>query len=136
MSQFPKRYRWKFKFFPSRVLGVLSFFAIIYASLALARITWQNYKIDQKIIALNEELEKLSEENFELKNKIAYYKTNSYRERLAREKLNLQKPGEIVIVITPSSPPSSEKKPVSKNTEGDKRSNYQKWRDYFFGEPK
>jgi len=128
------RRRIKINFFSSRLVAIIGLFIIIYASIGLAKITWQNYKINQKISSLEKELKEMEEENFELKNKILYYRTNAYKERLAREKLNLQKPGEIVVVI-PDNLPTTEKKEKTSSKEPKKetKKNYQKWWDYFFG---
>lgn len=127
--------RFKFNFLSSRVITVIFFVVIIYAAFGLAKVTWQNYKVNQQIISLKDSIKKADEENFNLKSKIEYYKTDSFRERQAREKLNLQKPGEIVIVI-PTSPQVEEIKKAEENKVAEKptlRSNFQKWQDYFFG---
>lgn len=127
--------RFKFDFLSSRVITVIVFIIIIYAAFGLAKVTWQNYKVNQQIISLKDSIKKSDEENFNLKSKIEYYKTDSFRERQAREKLNLQKPGEIVIVI-PNSPQAEEVKKAEENKVYEKptlRSNFQKWQDYFFG---
>ncbi len=127
--------RFKFDFLSSRAITVVVFIVIIYAAFGLTKVTWQNYKVNQQIISLKDSIKKADEENFNLKSKIDYYKTDSYRERQAREKLNLQKPGEIVIVI-PNSPQAEEINKEEQNKVVEKptiRSNFQKWQDYFFG---
>lgn len=126
----------KFSFFSSKIITIIVIIIIIYASFGLVRITWQNYQVNQKISDLDNEIKKLDEENFELQSKIAYYKTNAFKERQAREKLNLQRPGEIVIVVSGSQEPvedNTEKIEKNKKNETNYKKNYEKWWDYFFG---
>jgi cell division protein FtsL len=123
--------RIKINFLSSRTITIISFVIIIYASIGLVKITWQNYKVNQKIASIEKAIKKLEEENFELKNKITYYKTDAYRQRQAREKLNLQKPEEIVIVI-PTDSQAEEKKEEKREGKEPKKPNYQAWWDYFF----
>lgn len=132
-----RSYKLRFNFLSSKLITVISFIIIIYAAFGLARLIWKNYQVNQKIESLKKEITQLEEENFELRNEINYYKTNSYKERLAREKLNLQKPGEIVIVITQP----EEDKFSSVQNKGIKNKekklsvpNWRKWWNYFFGD--
>jgi cell division protein FtsL len=121
----------KSKFFSSRLITIIVFIIIVYASFGLAKITYQNYKVNQKIADLEKNIEKIDEDNFELQSKITYYKTNAYKERQAREELNMQKPGEIVVVIPTGTQPEKEKIKQKENKKTE-RSNYQAWWDYFF----
>ena len=130
------RRRIKVNFLSSRWVTIIAFIIIVYAAFGLVKITWQNYQVNQKISSLQDEIKKSDEENFELKNKIDYYKTDAYKERQAREELNLQKPGEIVIVIPNNSQNevnTKKKEETKTNEKSDYRSNIQKWREYFFG---
>jgi cell division protein FtsB len=129
------RKRIKLNFFSSRVITIIGILIIIYAAYGLAKITWQNYQVNQRISSLEENLKKIDEDNFELSNKIAYYKTNAYKERQAREKLNLQKPGEVVIVI-PNTPQPEDKKGQSQKETKPQKSKPENWRDYFFSNKK
>jgi len=130
-------YKLRFNFLSSRLITVISFIIIIYGAFGLARLIWKNYQVNQKIESLKKEITQLEEENFELRNEINYYKTNSYKERLAREKLNLQKPGEIVIVITQPEEDkfsSVQKKEIKNKEKKLSGPNWQKWWNYFFGD--
>jgi cell division protein FtsL len=121
----------KSKFFSSKLITIVIFLIIVYASFGLAKITYQNYKVNQKIVDLEKNIEKIDEDNFELQNKIAYYKTNAYKERQAREELNMQKPGEIVAVIPVGAQPEKENR-EQKQDKKEEPSNYQAWWNYFF----
>lgn len=73
----------------------------------------------------------MQDENIALKNRIAYLKTATYREREARAKLDLLKPGEkLVIIVDPKStePPKKDKRREVDTT----KSNPEQWLEYFF----
>ena len=59
----------------------------------------QNYQLRNKADDLEIQNTKLESQIEDLSYKIAYYRTDSYREILAREKLNVAAPGESVIII-------------------------------------
>ena len=70
-------------------------------------ITWAviNNSIKQKNIVLqtemlDKEIEELQQQNLELTDLIDYFSSTEYVEKEAREKLNLVKPGEKVVIIT------------------------------------
>ena len=72
--------------------------------------------------------------------KITYYKTDSYRERLAREKLNVAAPGESVIIIkddkrnTNKYDESVNKVALKTDEEAlSEKPNYQQWWIFLFG---
>ena len=63
----------------------------------------------------------------QLSEQIVYYQSASYREKIARERMGLRKPGEEVIVILPEAKPKIVEKDVD-----DSMPNYQKWWNFFF----
>lgn len=91
--------------------------------------------IEKEIEGLKKEAEKIEKENRNLTEKIAYFETQDFREKEAKEKLNFQKEGESVAVIKPSPSQAiveNEKPPVVASSESE-ISNGQKWWRYFFG---
>ena len=130
-----KRFWKKFNIPSSRLLTFAALVVVIYAAFGLTRITWANYKVNQHIKDLQKNISKIEDDNLELKNEIAYYQTESYKEKEAREKLGLQKEGENVIVISGT---NDDKIDVQKYQEQEPKkqlspkSNYQAWWDYFF----
>lgn len=56
-------------------------------------------RIKGELNKYNEQNKKIEESNKYLKDQIEYAKTNEYKEKVAREKIGLIKPGEIVYVI-------------------------------------
>jgi len=106
-------------------LGGIAF--ILYIFFLVGKVVYQNIKFNGIEKNLEKEVEVLEAENANLKNKILYYKTDSYKERVMRERLQYQKPGEQVLVITEG--PEGEKK---KEEVVQKVSNAQKWWDFLF----
>lgn len=100
---------------------------ILYMAFSAGRLTYKNYQLNIEEATLKEELAALENEIQDLQNKIVYYQSDSYKEKMLRAKLNLQKEGEKVVVITPE--PKAEE--VSEKLR-DKRTNPEKWWDYFF----
>ena len=98
----------------------------------------QNYQLRNKSDDLEIQNTRLEAQIEDLTYKVAYYKTDSYREILAREKLNVAAPGESVIIIKDDKKTSNENLPSeqisiksTQNLEG--KSNIEQWRIFLFG---
>lgn len=92
-------------------------------------------EIDSEIEALRQEAEKIRSNNQELQERISYFQTSDFQEKVAKEKLNLQKPDEQVVIIKPSPSYNNNSDAASKKQEDnqvDTRQNWKKWLDYFF----
>ena len=94
-------------------------------------------QIEKEIEALRQEADKIRQDNGNLQEKIAYFETQDFQEREAKEKLNFQKPDENVAVIKPA--PETENlakanKADENQTQGktEKIPNYKKWWNKFF----
>ena len=77
----------------------------------------------------------IDKENIEIKDKIAYLESDNYREKEAKDKLNLQKPGENVVVIKPGvvkETQTSEDRPRINYPDKISIPNRIKWWDHFF----
>lgn len=112
----------------SKLLTIAGILIIIYAAFALSRTLWQNYKMNRDINSLGKEIESLEERKQELTNLIAYYKTESYKEKEARRRLGYQKPGEKVLIIVPQ-----EGKLIAEEEPKEaKKSNIEIWWEFFF----
>lgn len=62
-------------------------------------------RVRMGFVRIQEADKKLAEEkerNDELKKKMAFTKSDYYREKIVREKLNMQRPGEVVVVLPES----------------------------------
>ncbi len=85
---------------PKLVL-ISGFFILAAAAFFLAKEFYKNRQIQNEITKLEQEAAKINRENLEIQDKIAYLQSRDYQEREAKDKLNLQNPGENVVVIKP-----------------------------------
>jgi len=107
---------------------------LLYVVLAVAQAIWQNYSIEREIVSLQKEISALREEKQSWLARIAYYKTDAFKEREARRKLNYQKSGEKVLIIPKERENESNQGTVGEPTENERsRSNILKWWDFLFG---
>jgi hypothetical protein len=98
----------------------------------------QKAEVDQQIQALQTQADQIKKENMQLQERIAYLGSQNYQKLEAKTNLDLQDPGEKVVVITPgpvqaqntlnnvSAPATAEPAPEQIH-------NWRKWWNYFFG---
>lgn len=84
----------------SRIIILL---VIIYILVNLGRSILGNYKVNEKIVGVNNEISDLEEENQFLKNQNLYYQTDIFKELEARRKLGLKAEGENVVIAPDNS---------------------------------
>ena len=108
--------------------------------IVLATETSRNYNLRSKSDSLESQITQLEEQIQDLGYKITYYKTDSYRERLAREKLNVAAPGENVVLIKDDKRNNKNESntlnsSILKTDEESlsEKPNYQQWRIFLFG---
>lgn len=100
---------------------------ILYLLYVVGKTLYQSYQVQKEVQDLKESIAKMQESNKELSGKIIYYQSASYREKIARERMGLQKPGEEVIVILPEEKPRIVEEDVDAGLP-----NYVKWWKFFF----
>jgi cell division protein FtsB len=112
------------RFFP--ILGVA---AALYLGVILAQTVKQNHDLQNNVTKLEDQVSKLVAEQEELKYKVQYYQTESYKEKEARAKLGLQAPGEGVIYLPKAQPTAAADaaKPAKA------KSNIGQWLEFLFG---
>ena len=128
------------KLFGSRIFFFFIGLALIWLAVGVGQESYHKYQLTRDINTLKAEIAELEFSNQELSNLIDYYQKETYLEKEARLKLNLQQPGETVVIV-----PESEFIDVSENSqnndtdefisqETDQRqeSNVWKWWEYFF----
>ncbi|MBA3679143.1 septum formation initiator family protein [Candidatus Saccharibacteria bacterium] len=110
---------------------------ILYIFAILTNETGKNYTLRAKSDELEVQIEQLQSQIEELGYKVTYYKTDSYQDKLAREKLGLQKPGETVVIIKKDSSLATSSQVATEQTAPTQtessRSHWQQWRDFLFG---
>ena len=101
---------------------------VLYMSYTVGRLAYKNYQFNLEEMKLKEEISVLENDIQTLKNQIIYFQSDSYKEKMLRAKLNLQKEGEQVVVITPE--PKAQEVKIQTD---EKLTNPEKWYRYFFG---
>lgn len=99
--------------------------------ISLAQTIANNYKLEKQIDTLRQQISVLQAQKDELKYNIAYYGTDSFKQRQARLRLGLEQPGENVIILptpNPSTSPVADAAKVKAN-----RSNLRQWIDFLSG---
>lgn len=117
-----------------RIIIFLGCVAIVFIFLAISRETYRKKQVQNEIAKLQEEAKRIQGDNMHLADKIAYLEGRDYQEKEIRDKLNLQDPKENVVIIDSGmTPKKTEGEVVTPNQELlIKKSNSQKWWDYFF----
>jgi cell division protein FtsB len=106
---------------------------IIYSFVVVGKVIYDNYQQNKMIEQQRQEIVQLREEVTRIRLNIAYYKTDTFKEKVARGKLRYSLPGENAVAV-----PYDEIK-EKKITEDASplilnRPNYIYWKIYFFGE--
>ncbi len=114
------------------LLGIGAMAAVAFVSCKEAK---RNQQINEEIEAMKQEAEKIRKNNENLKEKISYFETPSFQESVAKEKLNLQKPDEQVVIVKPSEYYESQEENLAdsqKEKTEENTPNYLKWWNQFF----
>lgn len=110
----------------TRILLVI---IVFYSMVSVGKLVYKNYELRKQEEKLRSDIASLENEIQDLKNKIVYYQSDAYKEKMIRAKLNMKKEGEEVVVIAANPEPEKED-----SMPEEPKSNPQKWVDYFFGE--
>lgn len=115
--------------FPYLILAVA-----MYCLFMIGKAIFRNYLAAKNLETVRADVQELAEENEALRNKIAYLKTDIYKEREARAKLDLIKKGEkLVIIVDPKTDEDPALKKKKKKVDATK-SIPEQWIEYFFPE--
>lgn len=114
------------------IAGIILAGGITYSAVKEA---YRNKGIEKEVAELKQQAQKIQNENGQLSEKIAYLETPEFQEKVAKEKLNLQKPDENVVVVRPSvdgKPVAGDSVQADNSDSGAQIPNYRKWWDVFF----
>lgn len=98
----------------------------------------RNKHIESEIAELQKKAEELSQKNGLLSDQIQYFRTQNFKDKEVKEKLNMKKPNEEVVIVTPSpakNNPPSEESVAGSETQinlAPEQSNPKKWWNHFF----
>jgi cell division protein FtsB len=115
-------------FFSSANLLLVLTIILIFLICSLARQTIKYFTIKKEINNLEKDIEKMEKKNLEMSASLEYLNSEFYKEKEARLKFGLQKPGEKVIILVP--PKNQEEIEVVPSPR--RESNLIKWWRYFF----
>ncbi len=118
----------------SRIAFWLGLSLVLYIFFLLIVEGGKSYQLHDKADRINAEISQLESSTELLEYKIAYYTTDVYKERLAREKLGLQYPGESVVIVRGSKPErSTTSLQLDQAQSPVPSSNFQAWLEFLFG---
>jgi len=131
------------KILSSKITLFLLLLCFIWLGLSVADVYYKKYKIAKEVNDLKDQIAKTEKSNQQISAMIDYLSSQSFLEKEAREKLNMKKPGEEVVIIEPSkevstsassflgggNPENQTSSPVSASIS---ESNFVKWWKYFF----
>ena len=108
----------------------------MYIGVSLGKETYRKRQIQKEIDGLQAQIGDLKQENSEMENLTNYLSSREFQEKEAREKLNLQKSDEKMIVlrkdvIQPEENTAENESYTQTSTE-DNSPNWQKWWKFFF----
>ena len=118
-----------------QILVLLSVPVLVYLGIASMGKAFQTYQQAEERKLFRQEISRLEADNRELQKQIEYLKSEAYVEKVAREQLNLIKPGETaVVVLSPTPVPTSPAPPKGQAAPPQPpKTNWELWWDYFFG---
>jgi len=131
------------KLLSSKVFFFFMVIALVALLLNFVRESYHKYQLSEEIGGLKTEIERLEGRRQQLAGLMEYFEQESYLEKEARQRLNLKKPGEKVVILSQKADVDigndqrvdnilSENTDSSQNTENQETANYWKWWEYFF----
>ena len=120
----------------TRIIIIVEFVLLAYMLYVLSTSLYKSYQVDNFIKSAEQENARLEKENTLLAEDYEYYRSDRYKEKIAKQNFGLVRPGEQVIILLPDS--TTPKNPESENTTIMTRqyyenlSNARKWFLFFF----
>lgn len=116
----------------------------IWLALKVADVYYKKYKINKEIQNLKNQIGSANKTNQEISNMIDYLSSQSFLEKEAREKLNMKKEGEEVVILEPANEnPATTSEPSNAASDSEAKQNlakagtktepnFLKWWRFFF----
>jgi cell division protein FtsB len=127
------------KSFTFQLLIMGGFFFFFYMFFSLATSIYRDYKLETEITGFKEEINNLADKAEQKPSDVKYLQSAEYKDRYAKENLDLLNPGEKLIIL-PDPDQVVEQGPVELMTEilsPDSvlnQPNHRQWWEYFFGQ--
>ncbi len=113
------------------LVNLIALLIIGYMGFATLQVISRNYKLQKEVDSLAAEIELQKLKNQELEYQIAYYRTDAFAEKEARDKLGLQAPGEKVVIF-PSKIPTGVQTEVIQSPTQKALNNLEHWLFFLF----
>ena len=113
----------------STILGIIILFFVLYR---LSGVVYQQKGTTEEIASLQMEVDRLNKDNQNLEELISYFQTDEFKEKEAKDKLNLVKKGEKVVFLKEKEVIKKKEMPDQKPEVTVDRPNYYYWWCYFF----
>lgn len=129
------------KILSSKITLFLLLLGFIWLVVNLVNVYYKKYKINKEIEDLKQQITQTEKSNQQISAMIDYLSSQNFLEKEAREKLNMKKPGEQVVIVEPSkNTPTSSESALSQRAAPNEQtaaisepeSNLMKWWKYFF----
>lgn len=88
------------RFFASPLFIIVAAVLVVLVGFANIRVYYRSYKIHQEIASLEREIDRLERKKLESMEVLKYVMSNNFVEDKARTELNMQEPGEHVVVLS------------------------------------
>ena len=109
---------------------------LVLIGISLGKEVYRKRQIQKEIEGLQSQISQMGQQNGDMENLISYLSSTDFQEKQAREKLNLQKSDEKMIVLRKDVvQPDSQPQDTAVNPQAppeDNSPNWQKWWKYFF----
>jgi cell division protein FtsB len=115
----------------SSLANIAGIIIVVYLGVILGQTIASNYHLQKQIDGLNNQLANLSIQKDDLNYDLQYYQSDTYKEEAARSDLDLEKPGENLIILPNPSNIAAQK--AAKQVKAKPRSNLTQWLDFLAG---
>ena len=115
-----------------KILAVLSIFILFFVLYKLYGVVYNQKNTKREIAEMETEIETLTKKNQNLKQLIQYFQTDHFKEKEAKDKLNLVKEGEKVVILGEKEIAREIEKKEEKASVVIKKPSYYWWWHYFF----
>ncbi|HPN54948.1 MAG TPA: septum formation initiator family protein [Candidatus Moranbacteria bacterium] len=110
---------------------------VIFTVIIIGRVAHQafrNQKIEKEVEALKKKAESIKSENEKIQKQIEYYSRPEFVEKISKDKINMQKPDEKVVVVNEGvlQKPETVGEDTEKYQNEEQIPNYKKWWNSFF----
>lgn len=89
----------------TKIILIVEFVLFAYMLYVLTTSLYKSYQIDAFLKKAEEENAKLETENSTLASDYEYYRSDAYKEKIAKQNFGLVRPGEEVIILAPDNKP-------------------------------